>query len=76
MQDVFGDLAADLGALALYALGSGLLTLFGLSVEYRSLQSILGGETVLGAWLAVMGGVALVAGATLARRRVLPRLGR
>lgn len=83
MQDLLGDLAARLGdlgaefgALALYALGSGLLTLVGLSVEHWGLRSLLGGETVLGAWLAYMGAVALLTGVALARRTVVPRLRR
>lgn len=59
----------------LYAvLGAGLVGT-GLLAELRSVASIGGGEVVLGAWLAVMGAVAIAAGTKLFSRQVGGRLG-
>lgn len=59
----------------LYAvIGAGLVGT-GLLAELRSAASIGGGELVFGAWLAVMGAVAIAAGTKLFTERVQTRIG-
>lgn len=74
MFDVVGDVAAESAAVVLYALGTGVLAAVGLFAEFEGVQNVLTGHAGLGLWLGYMGAIALVAGATLARRGVLPRL--
>jgi len=65
------DLAVTLG----YAvLGAGLVGT-GLLAELRSVGSLGGGELVFGAWLAVIGGVAIAAGVMLYTDKVQSRIG-
>ncbi|WP_227375489.1 hypothetical protein [Haladaptatus halobius] len=63
----------EVGAFLLYLLGSGLLTALGLLAEYDGVQSAASGDNVLAIWLIYMGTVALVAGVTLAREKVIRR---
>ena len=76
MFDVVADALAELGAVALFAAGSGLLTLAGVIAEYEGLQHLLSGDAVTGLWFAYMGGVALFAGSLVLRRKLLPRVSR
>jgi len=64
----FAVAAADL-------LGTVLLTYLGVAAERLAVADLAGGEFAVGAWLLVMGAVALFAGLELlGRRRLLPRL--
>jgi hypothetical protein len=65
------DLFVTLG----YAvLGAGLVGT-GLLAELRSLATLGGGQLVFGAWLAVIGGVAIAAGVMLYTDKVQSRIG-
>lgn len=73
MRDVLADSAADLLALLTYAAASAALAGAGVFVETAGVRDLLSGETMLGAWLAFVGLVALAAAAHLARDQVVPR---
>lgn len=73
VRDLFVDSAAELLAVLLYGLASLGLAVGGALAETAGFRDLLGGEPMVGAWLAFVGLVALVAGAHLARDKVLPR---
>ena len=55
-----------------YSLVAGALATFGIGVEYLAAQNVVGGETVVGLWMVVVGLVAIYAGIELARDKGLP----
>jgi hypothetical protein len=55
-----------------YAVVAGALTVAGAAIEVVGVQTFTGGEQPLGLWLLLIGFVALYAGVTLGRERVLP----
>jgi hypothetical protein len=61
----------ELGMFALYAAGSGLLTILGALTEYQGIQNALSGDNMMAAWFVWMG---TVAGIMLARDKVLHRV--
>lgn len=73
MRDVLADSAAELLAVLAYAVASVVLAGAGVFVETAGIRDLLGGETMLGAWLAFVGLLALAAAAHLARDKVLSR---
>jgi len=62
MQEVMYDSLAELGAIILSAIGSGVLTLAGVLTEQAGIQSIIAGEFMFGLWELWMGSLAVVAG--------------
>lgn len=64
----------EFGAFALYAAGSGLLTVLGAVTEYQGIQNAMSGHNTMALWLVWMGTVALIAGLMLARDKVLHRV--
>lgn len=64
----------ELGVFALYAAGSGLLTILGALTEYQGIQNALSGDNMMALWFVWMGTVALIAGLMLARDKVLHRV--
>ncbi|WP_327050935.1 hypothetical protein [Halomicrococcus gelatinilyticus] len=75
MHDSLLEAGIEIGTVLLYAAGSVLLTAIGVVAEYDSLQNATDGHLTLAAWFAVMGAVALVAGAKLGYEKLLlPRL--
>ena len=74
MYELLAELGTEALAVVAYALGTVALSLFGLAAEYNSLQRLVGGETFLAGWFAVMGLVALAFAVQLGRERLLPRL--
>jgi hypothetical protein len=64
----------DLAVTLVYAVAGAGLVGGGLLAELRSASTLGHGDVVLGAWLAVMGAVALAAGTKLFRERVRGRL--
>lgn len=72
--DAFGALAAFV-AVAVDVLGTFGLTYIGFEAERLAVADLAAGEFAVGAWLLVMGAIALFAGLDLVgRRRLLPRL--
>lgn len=72
--DVLGVLAAFVAA-AVDVLGTVGLTYIGFEAERLAIADLAAGEFAVGAWLLVMGAIALFAGLELVgRRRLLPRL--
>lgn len=67
MYELLAELTTELGALALYGLGSLLVTAVGLVAEYNGFQHYAAGEQTLAVWFGYMGLVALFAGYRLAR---------
>ncbi|WP_458190377.1 hypothetical protein [Haladaptatus sp. NG-WS-4] len=63
----------EIGTFLFYLLGSGLLTALGLLAEYDGLKSAAAGDSMMALWFVYMGTVALVAGAMLAREKVIER---
>jgi uncharacterized membrane protein YraQ (UPF0718 family) len=59
-----------------YAAAATVLAIFGVTVELNGLQSVAGGDLVVGVWMAVLGGVALYACLELTREKVVPGLRR
>lgn len=57
-----------------YAVLAGALTVFGLFVESLGAQNFSGGNTIIGAWMTVVGVVALYAAIKLVREKALPGL--
>jgi hypothetical protein len=57
-----------------YLAVAGVLTAFGLGVEFLSAQSFSGGELTMGLWFGFIGVVAMYAGLSLAREKALPAL--
>ena len=68
------NVVAEIASLAAYALGAGALAVLGLAAEYNSLQHVASGDLVTGLWLSFMGGLALLMGVILARRKLFDRL--
>ena len=68
------DLGGEALSVALYAVGTLVLSLLGIFAEYSSLQQLLGGETLLAVWFAFMGVVAFAFAANLGRQKLLPLL--
>ncbi|WP_290814918.1 hypothetical protein [Halovivax sp.] len=62
MTSFGSDLLVELLALASYVLLAAALTAAGLLAEYASLQQVAGGDLVLAAWFAAIGGLLLYAG--------------
>lgn len=58
----------------LYSALAGGLTVLGLVAENAGLQTMSGGETTVGLWMAFVGIVALYAGLKVAREKALPGL--
>ena len=72
--DALGALAAFVAA-AVDVLGTVGLTYIGFEAERLAIADLAAGEFAVGAWLLVMGAVALFAGLELVgRRRLFPRL--
>lgn len=72
--DAYGTLAAFVAAAA-DLLGTIVLTYIGFEAERLAIADLAAGEFAVGAWLLVMGAIALFAGLDLVgRRRLLPRL--
>lgn len=74
MLSNFAELFDVAVTLAYAVLGAGLVGT-GVLAELRSVASFGGGELVLGAWLAVMGVVAIAAGTMLFTDKVRARIG-
>lgn len=72
MRDLFVDSATELLAVVGYAVASAALAVGGAAVETAGLRDLLAGDPMLGAWLAFVGLLALVAAGHLARDKVLP----
>ena len=75
MYDSLLEAGIEIGTILLYAAGSVLLTAIGVGAEYDSLQNATAGHMTLAVWFAVMGAVAIAAGAKLGYEKLLlPRL--
>jgi len=69
------DVIVAFAVAAVDLLGTVVLTYLGVAAERLAVADLAGGEFAVGAWLLVMGAVALFAGLELlGRRRLLPRL--
>lgn len=60
MREQGMELAAQLVAIILYAVGAAVTGVVGLAFEYYSASYLLAGEYSLGAWVAFLGGVLLL----------------
>lgn len=70
MLDSLVEILPELG----YAAAATALAIVGVSVELNGLQSVAGGDLVVGIWMTVLGAVALYACLELTRDKVLPAL--
>ena len=69
------ELVVEAATVVAYLVGAGVLTSIGLLAEHTGVADLLAGQTVVGAWLIVVGGVALFAGLyMLGYRSLWPRL--
>lgn len=64
----------ELAELLLYVLGSAGLSVAGISAERFALASLLSGDTVVGIWAVVGGGVLLYVASQLAGDKLLPKI--
>jgi hypothetical protein len=72
MRNLLGDSLAELLALALTALGSGILALGGLVIELAAVGNLSTGHATIGIWELCVGGLLLYAGVyMLGYRRVV-----
>lgn len=74
MRELAADAVVPLVELLAYTVASVALTVGGLLAESAGLHGLTGGDPVSGAWISIIGAVALVGGLLVARREVLPRL--
>lgn len=64
------EIAAEFGSAAVRAVGATLAAVAGAFVELNGIETLGAGEQMIGLWMAVFGGVLLVAGFVLAREAV------
>ena len=74
MYESLLDLGGEALSVAVYAVGTLVLSALGIFAEYSSLQQFLGGEPLLAGWFAFMGVVAFAFAANLGREKLLPLL--
>lgn len=75
MRTLLGDSMGELLALALTALGSGILAVAGLAIELAAVGNLATGHATVGLWELCVGGMLLYAGVyLLGYRRVVPAL--
>jgi|GEM_PF-2208069 len=75
MRDVLPELAEPLLVLV-YGTIVTVLTALGLGAELAGLAGISGGLNTVSLWFVYLGGVGLAAAVVVAKRRLLPQLGR
>lgn len=75
MRNALGDSLGELLALALTALGSGILALAGIALELIAVGNLATGHATIGAWELAVGALLLYAGCyLLGYQRVVPAL--
>jgi hypothetical protein len=74
MQALLGKPLGELLGVVVYGVVAGVLTLAGTLAELASVQNLLAGQSVIGAWELAMGGVLLYMGVNVARDFVVPSL--
>lgn len=67
MNDTVFELATEFGSAAVRAVGAALAAIAGAFVELNGIETLGAGEGMIGLWMAVLGGVLLIAGYVLAR---------
>ncbi|WP_256686404.1 hypothetical protein [Halococcus qingdaonensis] len=64
------ELVAEFGSAAMRAVGATLAAVAGVFLELNGIETLGAGEQTIGLWMAVFGGVLLIAGFVLAREAV------